>query len=92
MPEKIKKIFLSKSIPRYKKLKRQSNAIRPYPAPDVTVKKMTENAGCINNYLFYNSTTLLTQSLTFLTRSGSTISCCSISTFLRGDKYLFTGL
>lgn len=53
MPEKIKKIFLSKSIPRYKKLKRQSNAIRPYPAPDVTVKKMTENAGCINNYLTF---------------------------------------
>ena len=53
MPEKIKKIFLSKSMPRYKKLKRQSNAIRPYPAPDVTVKKMTENAGCINNYLIF---------------------------------------
>ena len=77
-------------MPKYKKLNKDSKAIKPYPAPEVTVKKITEKAGCMLSP--YNSTTLFTQSFTFLTRSGSHISCCSISTFFLGDKYLFTGL
>jgi len=69
----IKKVFLSISIPRFKKLNKLSKEINAYPAPDTTVKNITENAGCIISP--YNSTTLFTQSLTFVTRFGSLISC-----------------